>query len=121
MQTWATHQIQNQFDELQDYNLFESDIVLQEILSRYGSTDQTQLNEMGQIAASAEYYHYADLANRHTPILHAFDARGRRQDVVEFHPGWHHWMALNREFDTHAHPFKHPQSTAKWVDWASQF
>ena len=57
MQTWATHQIQNQFDELQDYNLFESDIVLQEILSRYGSTDQTRLNEMGQIAASAEFYH----------------------------------------------------------------
>ncbi len=92
MQTWMTHQIQNQFDELQDYNLFETDTVLQEILTRYGSQDQTRLSELGHIAASAEYYHYADLANRHTPILHAFDARGRRKDVVEFHPhgitGW---------------------------------
>ena len=121
MQTWMTHQIQNQFDELQDYNLFETDTVLQEILTRYGSQDQTRLSELGHIAASAEYYHYADLANRHTPILHAFDARGRRKDVVEFHPAWHHWMALNRKFDTHAHPFKQPQSTAKWVDWASRF
>ena len=121
MQTWMTHQIQNQFDELQDYNLFETDTVLQEILTRYGSQDQTRLSELGHIAASAEYYHYADLANRHTPILHAFDARGRRKDVVEFHPAWHHWMALNRKFDTHAHPFKQPQFTAKWVDWASRF
>lgn len=37
MQTWMTHQIQNQFDELQDYNLFETDTILQEILTRYGS------------------------------------------------------------------------------------
>lgn len=121
MQTWMTHKIQNQFDELQDYNLFETDTILQEILTRYGSQDQTRLSELGHIAASAEYYHYADLANRHTPILHAFDARGRRKDVVEFHPAWHHWMALNRQFDTHAHPFKQLQSTAKWVDWASRF
>ena len=121
MQTWMTHQIQNQFDELQDYNLFETDTILQEILTRYGSQDQTRLSELGHIAASAEYYHYADLANRHTPILHAFDARGHRKDVVEFHPAWHHWMALNRQFDTHALPFKQLQSTAKWVDWASRF
>ena len=32
MNTWATHQIQNQFDELQDYNLFDTDPILQEIL-----------------------------------------------------------------------------------------
>ncbi len=47
MQTWMTHQIQNQFDELQDYNLFETDTVLQEILTRYGSQDQTRLSELG--------------------------------------------------------------------------
>lgn len=121
MQTWMTHKIQNQFDELQDYNLFETDTILQEILTRYGSQDQTRLSELGHIAASAEYYHYADLANRHTPILHAFDARGHRKDVVEFHPAWHHWMALNRQFDTHALPFKQLQSTAKWVDWDQPF
>lgn len=46
MQTWMTHQIQNQFDELQDYNLFETDTVLQEILTRYGSQDQTRLSEL---------------------------------------------------------------------------
>ncbi|MEG0652930.1 MAG: acyl-CoA dehydrogenase family protein [Acinetobacter sp.] len=118
---WMTHQISNQFDELENYNLFETDTVLQEILTRYGSQDQARLTEMGKVVGSAEYYDYADLANRHTPILHAFDARGRRKDFIEFHPAWHKWMGLNRQFDTHAHPFNHPNSSSKWVEWAARF
>ena len=118
---WMTHQISNQFDELENYNLFETDTVLQEILTRYGSQDQARLTEMGKVIGSAEYYDYAYLANRHTPILHAFDARGRRKDFIEFHPSWHKWMGLNRQFDTHAHPFNHPNSSSKWVEWAARF
>ncbi|TCH65065.1 acyl-CoA dehydrogenase family protein [Acinetobacter sp. ANC 4862] len=119
--TWVTHQISNQFDELQDYNLFETDTVLKEILHRCASQDQTNLSQMGKVVGSAEYYQYADLANKHTPILHAFDARGRRKDYIEFHPAWHQWMALNRKFDSHAHPFNHAESSAKWVEWAARF
>ncbi|NNP72309.1 DNA alkylation response protein [Acinetobacter defluvii] len=118
---WQTHEINNQFDELQNYNLFSTDQVLQEILQRYGSQDQQALAEFGEIVGSAEYYQYADLANRHTPELHAFDARGRRKDFLEFHPAWHKWMSINRQFNTHAHPFNNPQSTSKWVDWAARF
>lgn len=118
---WMTHQISNQFDELENYNLFETDNVLQEILTRYGSQDQAILTEMGKVVGSAEYYDYANLANRHTPILHAFDARGRRKDFIEFHPAWHQWMGLNRQFDTHAHPFNQPNSSSKWVEWAARF
>lgn len=121
MQAWMTHSIQNQFDERQDYNLFASDRVLQEILQRYRSQDQARLSALGQQAGSAEAYHSAHLANSHTPQLQAFDARGRRQDVIEFHPAWHYWMALNREFQTHAHPFIEPQSASAWVDWAARF
>lgn len=118
---WMTHQISNQFDELENYNLFETDTILQEILARYGSQDQARLTAMGKVVGSTEYYDYANLANRHTPILHAFDARGRRKDFIEFHPAWHKWMELNRQFDTHAHPFNHPNSSSKWVDWAARF
>ncbi|AWD70411.1 acyl-CoA dehydrogenase family protein [Acinetobacter schindleri] len=121
MNTWTTHQISNQFDEKQDYNLFATDATLQEILQSYGSQDQTILNEMGQVVGSSEYYQYADLANRHTPILHAFDARGRRRDYIEFHPAWHQWMRINRQFDSHAHPFNQAESKSKWVDWAARF
>ena len=120
-QTWMAHQISNQFDELDNYNLFSSDTVLHEILKRYGSHDQAPLCEMGKVAGSSEYYLHGALANQHTPILHAFDARGRRKDFIEFHPSWHKWMGLNRQFDTHAHPFNHPNSNTKWVDWAARF
>lgn len=119
--TWTTHQISNQFDEKQDYNLFSTDQVLQEILTRYGSQDQAALAELGQVAGSTEYYQYADQANQHPPILHAFDARGRRKDFIEFHPAWHRWMALNRNYALHAHPFLVQQSKAAWVDWAARF
>ncbi len=122
---WQTHEISNQFDELQNYNLFSTDQVLQEILQRYGSQDQQILTEFGGIVGSAEYYQYADLANRHTPELHSFDARGRRKDFLEFHPAWHKWMGLNRQFHTHAYPFSdaqnQSQSMSKWVDWAARF
>lgn len=118
---WMTHQISNQFDELENYNLFETDTVLKEILNRYGSQDQARLTEMGKAVGSAEYYDYANLANRHTPILHTFDARGRRKDFIEFHPAWHKWMGLNRQFDTHAHPFNQPNLPSKWVEWAARF
>ena len=120
-ENWQTHEISNQFDELQNYNLLTTDQVLQEILQRYGSQDQQRLTEFSKIAGSTEYYEYADLANRHTSELHSFDARGRRKDFLEFHPAWHKWMRLNRQFDTHAHPFNHPQSSSKWVDWAARF
>ena len=120
-QTWMTHQISNQFDELENYNLFSSDTVLHEILKRYGSHDQPTLCEMGKVAGSSEYFQHGALANKHTPILHVFDARGRRTDFIEFHPSWHKWMGLNRQFDTHAHPFNQPNSKTKWVEWAARF
>ncbi|WP_180163332.1 acyl-CoA dehydrogenase family protein [Acinetobacter sp. YH12069] len=120
-QTWMTHQISNQFDELENYNLFSSDTVVHEILKRYGSHDQPILCEMGKVAGSSEYFQHGALANKHTPILHAFDARGRRTDFIEFHPSWHKWMGLNRQFDTHAHPFNQPNSKTKWVEWAARF
>ena len=121
MNAWMTHQISNQYDELQDYNLYETDAVLQEILQRYGSRNHAHLSEFGHAVGTAEAYLNADLANKHTPILHAFDARGRRTDQVEFHPAWHRWMALNRKYAVHAHPFSIFTQEAGWVDWAAKF
>ncbi|SPL71334.1 putative acyl-CoA dehydrogenase AidB [Acinetobacter stercoris] len=121
MNAWNTHQISNQFDELSDYNLFETDQVLNEILVRYGSQDQQILARFGQKVGTKKAYENAELANRHTPELHSFDARGRRIDYLEFHPAWHKWMELNRQFSVHAYPFIVEQSSSKWVDWAARF
>ncbi|WP_130804108.1 acyl-CoA dehydrogenase family protein [Acinetobacter ihumii] len=121
MNAWMTHQIENQFDELSNYNLYRTDPVLQEILMRYGSQDHTLLADFGEKVGSTQAYHLADQANRHTPELHAFDARGRRINDLEFHPAWHAWMKLNREYGVHSHPFIATQSKTNWVDWAARF
>ena len=121
MNAWMTHQISNQVDELQDYNLYETDQVLQEVMKRYNSRNEAHLSEFGHAVGTAEYYLHADLANKHTPILHTFDARGRRKDFIEFHPSWHKWMALNRKYAVHAHPFLNFTQQTGWVDWAAKF
>ncbi len=119
--SWMTHQISNQFDEKTDYHLLQTDPILQEILQRYQQIDTAALNNLAQEAGSAAYYTYAELANRHPPMLHAFDARGRRLDSLEFHPAWHKWMALSRKYAVHAYPFASTVSTHAWVDWAARF
>ena len=121
MSAWMTHQIHNQFDELQDYNLYTTDPILQEILQRYGSRNSVHLSEFGAVVGCESFYHHADLANKLPPILHSFDARGRRADFVEFHPSWHKWMALNRKYAVHAHPFLNFTQESGWVDWAAKF
>ena len=118
--TDTTDPISNQIYELTNYNLFETDQVLQEILTRYGSQEQSLLSQFASLVGSAEYYDYAELANRHSPELHNFDARGRRIDVLEFHPAWHQWMRLNRQYAVHAHPFS-AATPSSWVDWAARF
>ncbi|MBK0062737.1 MULTISPECIES: acyl-CoA dehydrogenase family protein [unclassified Acinetobacter] len=121
MNAWITHQIENQFDELHNYNLYRTDPILQEILTRYGSQDQALLSDFGEQLGTSEAYTLADQANRHTPELHVFDARGRRIDYLEFHPAWHTWMKLNRQNSVHAHPFIATTSKTSWVDWAARF
>lgn len=121
MNAWNPAQNTNQVDELKDYNLYLTDQVLIEVMQRYSSRNHTHLSEFGHIVGTHEFYQHADLANKHAPILHAFDARGRRKDVLEFHPSWHKWMALNRKYAVHAHPFLNFTQQAGWVDWAAKF
>lgn len=121
MNAWRTHQIENQFDELQNYNLYRTDLILQEILQRYGSQDQVRLAGFGEQLGTLEAYTLADQANRHPPELQILDARGRRIDTLEFHPAWHAWMKLNRQHAVHAHPFIETHSQTGWVDWAARF
>ncbi len=129
MDRTSTHTVSNQFDELQDYNLFETDRILKEILHHYGSELQAEHAVFGETVGRASFFQAADLANRHTPELSRFDARGRRIDHVEFHPAWHQIMQTNRQFNVHGYPFiskpfihsENGQKNSAWVDWATKF
>jgi putative acyl-CoA dehydrogenase len=91
--TLATHTVFNQTPPLAEYNLFNTDGALQEAVQREGGGAATpDLVNAGAALGTAANFEHARLANRHTPILHTFNAQGERIDSVEFHPSWHTLM-----------------------------
>ena len=117
---WQTHTIQNQIDELTNHNLYAGDVALQAAVQRHGGQQEVALHALGAELGSLENYGLAEQANRHQPQFQGFDARGRRIDLVEFHPAWHHWEDLARQQGLHSSPFAqgHP---GRWVEWAARF
>lgn len=96
--TWNTHDVLNQVDELTDFNLLEADPALAEALQRSGAARHIpSLSRYAQQLGERATWELAEQANRHTPELHRFDARGRIIDAVEFHPSWHTLLGLYRQ------------------------
>ena len=89
MQAFSTHQVANQVAPLEDYSLYDTDPVLREAVLREGAGAwQDELREHGAWLGRAQTLQAADLANRHGPVLHAYDRAGHRVDRIEFHPAW---------------------------------
>jgi putative acyl-CoA dehydrogenase len=89
----GTHTVFNQTPPLTDYNLFETDMALQEAVQREGAAwASSELALAGAELGTCTLFEHARLANRFTPVLHNFDARGERIDSIEFHPSWHALM-----------------------------
>ncbi|RQO57331.1 isovaleryl-CoA dehydrogenase [Paucibacter sp. KBW04] len=118
---WQTHELMNQVDELSDYRPLATDPALREALQRGGgSAFEPRLSAYADRLGTAVSYALAAQANRHTPELQSFDARGRRIDRVDFHPSWHRLMAMVRAEDLIAMPFREGQS-GRWSAWAAGF
>ena len=116
-----THAIFNQVDELTDVNLLAADPALAEALQRAGASwALPALGSYGATLGAADTWRLAEEANRHTPALHSFDARGRRVDAVEFHPSWHALMQLYRGQGLIAQPFTETRP-GRWAAWAAGF
>jgi len=84
----------NQSPPYVDVDLYASDRPLQNaVAANGGEHDAAALSAFGKHWGTAEMFDLARAANEHPPELKAFDARGNRRDVVEFHPAYHHFMA----------------------------
>jgi len=89
----GTHSVFNQTPPLTDYNLFVSDMALQEAVRREGASwAAPELEVAGAELGTCTLFEHARLANRFPPVLHNFDAQGMRIDTIEFHPSWHALM-----------------------------
>jgi putative acyl-CoA dehydrogenase len=103
-----THDVTNQSAPYQDINLFTTDRVLREAVEREGGGAAIpQLMTFGATCGSAEAFERGRLANDNPPRLRAFDEKGRRLDVVEFHPAYHECMALSMAEGLHCGSYEH--------------
>ncbi|KJH67407.1 acyl-CoA dehydrogenase family protein [Chromobacterium violaceum] len=119
--SWQTHEVNNQYEELQDYNPFETDAALKEAVIHAGAGWALPwLAEYGERLGRAETFELAAQANRFAPQLQAFDRRGRRIDRVDFHPSWHDLLALYRSQGLVSLPFD-SERPGRWAAFLAGF
>lgn len=89
MQPFVTHHVSNQVVPLEDYSLFDTDTALREAVMRGGGQAwAAELAEHGAWLGRSQTIAAGVDANRHGPVLHAYDRTGHRIDQLEFHPAW---------------------------------
>src|ERR1044071_2735465 len=104
--------INNQSPSYENVDLFGSDCALQEAVAANGVEETAALSKFGRRWGSAEMLEQARLANDNPPKLRAFDARGDRSDVVEFHPAYNDFMAESIAAGLHASTWRPDASPA---------
>ncbi len=106
-------EVTNQPPPLENYDLFSSDTVLREALKRekagWASAD---LERLGRRLGTSEIIAAGADANRHPPVLKAFDRYGHRIDEVEFHASWHTLLRLALDSGLHTSPWAEPREGA---------
>ncbi|QUD90744.1 acyl-CoA dehydrogenase family protein [Phenylobacterium montanum] len=118
---WRTHEIENQVNELVDYDLFSTDAALVEAVARVGGDwFANTLGDYGAELGRTETWRMAADANRLTPELERYDARGRRIDQVSFHPSWHAILELYRNRGLVSLPFR-DELRGRWGAWVAGF
>lgn len=119
--TWKTHEVENQFPEISDYNLFRTDVVLNAYLTRIGAEWAIpELEHIGAQMGTAQAMQRGQTANVYTPVLKAFDSRGNRIDTVEFHPAWHWFMEFTKKAGLISRPFEDDRD-GRWAFSAVNF
>lgn len=109
----ATHTVFNQAKPLVDYNLFDSDVLLKDLITRYGANwAEERLSSYGSYAGSALGIGHAVEANTNLPVLKTHSRFGERIDLVEFHPSYHQLMSASIGAGTASLPWSQPRDGA---------
>ena len=104
----------NQPGPLASYNIFTTDPVLSDAVSREGG-DIKLLETFGARVGSEEVREWGRLANKNVPILHTHDPFGERIDEVEFHPAYHSMLSLAVESGIHCMRYEQPPGNGAYV------
>ncbi len=118
----STHEVLNQSIPLENYNLYTSDTILQEVVkSEGGSWGEAKLTQFGKRVGSVEVIRWGFEANENPPVLKTHDRFGYRIDRVDFHPAWHSLMTTSIGNEIHSLPWTQPQKGAHVVRSALSF
>ena len=105
---FTTHEVLNQSPPFENVNLFTSDRALAEAVNREGGgAAAKRLTAFGEACGSAAAFERGRLANENPPRLKTFDSKGRRLDIVEFHPAYHECMAMSVAEGLHCAAWEH--------------
>jgi putative acyl-CoA dehydrogenase len=98
-----THEVTNQPPPLPEYNLYDSDPILQSALQREGAAWAAgKARTLGNLLGRENVAELARAANRYPPELKSFDRFGHRIDEVEYHPAYHELMSLAKLNEVHS-------------------
>ena len=98
-----TQEVFNQSPLYEDIDLFSSDVPLIEAVEANGaSSAAAALSAFGRQWGTAEMFALARRANENPPKLYAFNPKGFRRDVIEFHPAYHDLMRASIAAGLHA-------------------
>jgi len=95
------HETENEAPPLEDLNLFETNVPLVEALEREGGGWALERARAAGAAWGGAPLRWGFEANENPPRLRGND--------VEFHPSWHSLLALAREQELHALPWRDPR------------
>ncbi|MFC4502804.1 MULTISPECIES: acyl-CoA dehydrogenase family protein [Streptomyces] len=90
----TTHDVTNQPPPLSPYDASEDTALLEGLRREGAGWAEPDIRGLGVRAGGVEAQEWAELANRHEPVLRTHDRYGRRVDEVDFHPSWHELMRV---------------------------
>lgn len=97
---------ENQVPDLPDYNLFLTDEALKNAVLTQGAGDwYADLEQWGARLGTQDLFTLGAQANQHSPSLRSFDRRGKRIDVIDFHPAWYKFLELAFAQGMHGSPW----------------
>ncbi len=101
-----THEVFNQPPRLEDYNLFEEDTALRELMRAAGASwVEEDCRTYGEMMGSAEWIRKGFRANENPPRFHSHGRQGHRIDFIDFHPAYHDFMEVGIRHGLHALPW----------------
>ncbi len=122
MQSWQTHEVDNIYPLLENYNLYTTDVVLQDIIQRQQADwSVADLSRMGAELGTSEVFERGRLANTYPPVLKTFSRTGHRIDQVDFHPAWHDTLRHVMAEGVHTAPWASPRAGAHTARAAAMY